>query len=192
MEDEIWLDLLNSDWHDYRGTGKREDRIDNPIWLKQFLESWGIDLSGIPQEQVRASLRSLRTILRRIAEQVTARKKISPEVLKGLNLLFDRAPLTRRLAFQKDQPQLKFISIAGRLDSALGEIANSFAEALVRGDPSRIKICKNKDCLWVFYDRTKNKSRKWCEETTCANLMKVRRFREKHRIKHREFSYKRQ
>ncbi len=36
-------------------------------------------------------------------------------------------------------------------------------------------------CGWVFYDRSKNRSRKWCEQATCANLMKVRRFRQRHR-----------
>jgi predicted RNA-binding Zn ribbon-like protein len=38
-------------------------------------------------------------------------------------------------------------------------------------------------CGWVFYDRSKNRSRRWCEQATCANLMKVRRFHQKHRQK---------
>jgi len=183
MEDEIWLDLLNSDWHDYRGTGKHEDRLDNPQWIKEFLKRWVLDLNGISGEKVRASLHALRDVISRIAEQAAAGKKMDLRSLKELNPFFVRAPLIRRLDLETDRLQVKLVPVAGKLESALGEIAGSFAEALARGAPSRIKICKNKDCHWVFYDKSKNKSRKWCEGATCGNLMKVRRFREKHRKK---------
>ena len=26
--DEIWIELLNSDWHDFKGQGAAEDRLD--------------------------------------------------------------------------------------------------------------------------------------------------------------------
>jgi predicted RNA-binding Zn ribbon-like protein len=105
--------------------------------------------------------------------------------LRALNGFFERDLLVRRLALDKRGSRLTLVSVGDRLESALGEIAGCFAETVVRGDRSRIKICVNKDCLWVFYDRSKNKSRKWCEEATCGNLMKVRRFRERHRGKSR-------
>jgi predicted RNA-binding Zn ribbon-like protein len=183
MDDEIWLDLLNSDWHDYRGTGNHEDRLDNPTWVKKFLERWGIDLAGISGEKVTASLRSLRAVILRIAKQAAPGKTIEPRLLNQLNPVFARSPLVKGLVLESGKPRLKLIPIAGKLESALGVIAGSFAEALARGNPSRIKICRNKDCLWVFYDRSKNKSRKWCEGAACGNLMKVRRFRERHRKK---------
>jgi len=181
MEEEIWLDLLNSDWHDYRGTGKHEDRLDDPQWVKEFFKRWAIDLNAISEEKVRASLRALRAVISRIAKQAAAGKKLGPKALEGLNPVFVHSPLTRRLDLETGRLQIMLVPVAGKLESALGEIAGSFAEALARGAPSRIKICKNKDCFWVFYDRSKNKSRKWCEGATCGNLMKVRRFREKHR-----------
>ena len=60
----------------------------------------------------------------------------------------------------------------------LAAIVGSFAEILAFGEPERIKICQNPDCLWIFYDNSKNHSRKWCENATgCGNLIKVRRFR---------------
>ncbi len=181
MEEEIWLDLLNSDWHDYRGTGKHEDRLDNPQWVKGFLKRWSIDLNGISEEKVRASLRALRAVISRIAKQAAAGKGLDLRSLKELIPFFVHSPLIRRLDLETGRLRIKLVPVAGKVAAALGEIAGSFAEALARGAPSRIKICKNKDCFWVFYDRSKNKSRKWCEGATCGNLMKVRRFREKHR-----------
>ncbi len=183
MEEESWSDLLNSDWHDYRGTGKQEDRLINPKWRKGFLRRWGIDLSGIADDQVVSSLRALRTVIFKIAKQAGSRSGIERQALEDLNPYFVRAPLVRRLDLKKNRPRVRLVPVAGKLESALGEIAGSFAVALARGAPSRIKICKNKDCFWVFYDRSKNKSRKWCEGATCGNLMKVRRFRERHQAR---------
>lgn len=183
MDETIWTDLLNSDWHDHRGTGKHEDRLENPDWLRGYLKRWNISLPGVPEEELKKFLHSLRTLLRRIAEQAAAEKTTSPELLVSLNRYFDQAPLTRRLTYEKKRPRLKLEPAAGKLASALGSIAGAFAEALTNNEPPRIKICQNKDCGWVFYDRSKNRSRKWCEQATCANLMKVRRFRQRHRQK---------
>ncbi|WP_141639042.1 CGNR zinc finger domain-containing protein, partial [Paenibacillus riograndensis] len=35
----------------------------------------------------------------------------------------------------------------------------------------------NPDCLWVYYDDTRNRSKRYCDDKMCGNLMKVRRFR---------------
>ncbi|TMC65135.1 MAG: CGNR zinc finger domain-containing protein [Chloroflexota bacterium] len=39
--------------------------------------------------------------------------------------------------------------------------------------------CENPDCRWVYYDESANQNRRWCEDS-CANLMRVRRFRARH------------
>lgn len=57
-----------------------------------------------------------------------------------------------------------------------GEVAASFAALLAHHDPSRINQCENPDCRRVYYDESANQNRRWCEDS-CANLMRVRRFR---------------
>jgi hypothetical protein len=47
MGEASWIDLLNSDWHDYRGSGGREDRLDDPAWLGRFLAPWKGLLDGV-------------------------------------------------------------------------------------------------------------------------------------------------
>ncbi|MNW66741.1 CGNR zinc finger [compost metagenome] len=59
----------------------------------------------------------------------------------------------------------------------MAEIASSFAAALVEKETSRFRICENPDCLWVYYDDTRNRSKRYCDDKLCGNLMKVRRFR---------------
>ena len=55
-------------------------------------------------------------------------------------------------------------------------ITESFAAFLAEGDPTRLKLCENRDCRWVFYDTTRSRTRRWCADT-CGNLIKVREFR---------------
>ncbi|HEX8049114.1 CGNR zinc finger domain-containing protein [Rhizobium sp.] len=40
-------------------------------------------------------------------------------------------------------------------------------------DPQRMKICRN--CGWLFIDRSKNKSRAWCDMAVCGNRAKASR-----------------
>jgi predicted RNA-binding Zn ribbon-like protein len=182
MSEDVWADLLNSDWHDHLGSGRREDRLENPAWLERFLANHRLDASGIPPERLVPALRALRVLMRRMADAYAAHRAPAPGDWAALNAALDRAPLSRRLTPPKRglRPSLSFVPRAGRLDALLGEIAHAFGAALADGEPSRIKICGNADCLWVFYDRTRNRSRKWCE-ATCGNLMKVRRFRSRKR-----------
>jgi len=50
------------------------------------------------------------------------------------------------------------------------------AAQLVAGPwSSRLRVCSRDECLWLFMDNTKNRSRKWCDMTTCGNVVKARR-----------------
>ena len=57
-----------------------------------------------------------------------------------------------------------------------GKIVGTVAWAaldLFRGDElSRLKQCPPDDCQWLFIDRTKNASRRWCDMGTCGNRAK--------------------
>jgi predicted RNA-binding Zn ribbon-like protein len=43
----------------------------------------------------------------------------------------------------------------------------------------RVRECANHDCGWLFLDLSRNRSRKWCDMSSCGNRAKVRRFRER-------------
>jgi len=176
MTDGLWLDLLNSDWHDHRGSGRREDRLDDPLWLEKFLSGWKLDLAEVPPSRLAPRLRELRTVLRRIADKYATRQKAAAEDWNGLNGYLGRVSLVKRILVSGKKPEIALVPLGDKMEAALAAIVGSFAETIVQGDPSRLKVCQNRDCHWVFLDRSKNRSRRWCENT-CGNLMKVRRFR---------------
>lgn len=100
------------------------------------------------------------------------------EMLEQLNIYLDKGPVTRRIVWKSDeQAEIKLLPLHSGWEQVLAEIAASFAEALLEKEPTRFRICENPDCLWVYYDETRNRSKRYCDDKACGNLMKVRRFR---------------
>lgn len=58
----------------------------------------------------------------------------------------------------------------------VGRIALSAVDMLQNTDFSRLKQCPGADCGWLFIDRSKNNSRRWCLMSVCGNRTKARRF----------------
>lgn len=45
------------------------------------------------------------------------------------------------------------------------------------GQLDRLKACADPDCRWIFLDRSKPGSRRWCSSTGCGNRQKTRTYR---------------
>lgn len=66
------------------------------------------------------------------------------------------------------------------LARAIWPIARGAVDVLTsREERARIRECASDTCAWVFVDRTKNHSRRWCDMGGCGNRAKVRSFRER-------------
>jgi predicted RNA-binding Zn ribbon-like protein len=50
--------------------------------------------------------------------------------------------------------------------------ARSALKLIASPDTERLKICPN--CEWLFIDRSKNRSRTWCDMSVCGNRAKAR------------------
>lgn len=46
---------------------------------------------------------------------------------------------------------------------------------------SRLRVCSAEDCQWVFVDRSRPGTGKWCSMKACGNRAKNKTFRQKHR-----------
>ncbi len=68
------------------------------------------------------------------------------------------------------------------LDRPLWDIARAAAELLrSKGDLGRVRECGSDTCEWLFIDRSRNHSRRWCDMNDCGNTAKVRRYRQRSR-----------
>jgi len=100
----------------------------------------------------------------------------------------DLAVITREYADATAHARLVASGISVDLDWAENEttlarplwaVARSAVELLTTGDRRRIKVCPGPGrppvpCGWLFYDATKNGSRRWCSMADCGSATKAR------------------
>jgi predicted RNA-binding Zn ribbon-like protein len=73
------------------------------------------------------------------------------------------------------------------LASVLWLVAASAVDLLTRGDIGRVKQCGGPEgCDWLFYDTSKNGSRRWCSMEGCGSRAKMRRYNARRRLKQAE------
>jgi predicted RNA-binding Zn ribbon-like protein len=179
--DALCLDILHSDWHNYRKIGVDEDRLLQPGWLKQMITRWGLTIASPLTASDIADMQALRSLMQRIAQAFMQKQSPEERDLAALNAYLDEAPIRLQLTRVDQRYQLQRVALRDDWSWVLGQIALSFTELLTKHDPTRIKQCENPACRWIYYDESANETRRWCEDT-CANLMRVR----KHRTQQRE------
>jgi predicted RNA-binding Zn ribbon-like protein len=207
--DLMFIDFVNSEWYD--GHGRLVDRLPKPQWLSAFRRRWGFGgrrssasdeehahtyfrpesgpleetpppaRSSGPRRRTLEELRALRSLLRGIVETVAAGRKITAGEIKQLNAFLEKADMHHRIKESAGELRLETIPMVDDNEALVGSIALSAAEFFASGDRQRLKICGNSGCRWVFYDNSKNRSRRWCDSNLCGNLFKVRRYRSRHR-----------
>ena len=67
------------------------------------------------------------------------------------------------------------------IDARLLDLLLVVKDAQRDGTWAHLKTCANDDCLWAFYDRSRNHGGTWCDMATCGNKLKNREFRARRR-----------
>jgi predicted RNA-binding Zn ribbon-like protein len=168
-----WMDLVNSEeWDTF---GRLTDHLNDPEWVPYFLRQWHY---AKPSREVVpiAKLKTLRTALRKSSEALFHGKPIPPLKLRALNDVLNLKG-KQRLFQRQNGLRVEFVPDRSGWRWILAEVARSFVETIATGESTRVKICRNDDCRWVFYDQTKAKTRCWCSSKSCGNRERVRRAR---------------
>lgn len=61
------------------------------------------------------------------------------------------------------------------LDQILWPMSQAAADLLTSEQLRIVRFCAAPDCEWLFLDHSRNRSRRWCDMTTCGNRQKARR-----------------
>jgi predicted RNA-binding Zn ribbon-like protein len=69
------------------------------------------------------------------------------------------------------------LPVSAGLELPVWHVAVSAVETLTTDDAGRIGICPDEEqgCGWLFYDQTRNRSRRWCSMAGCGAEAKARR-----------------
>jgi predicted RNA-binding Zn ribbon-like protein len=116
-----------------------------------------------------------------MADGIVKGRGISTEGLAAINFILAENDGSLRLERQGAGFRTRFVSRPTQPIALLGTVAEAAADLLSAGRPHLIRRCENPDCVFFFYDSTRNHRRQWCAMASCGNLMKVRAFRKRQR-----------
>lgn len=127
-----------------------------------------------------AAVRELRTAL------IALLLGHSDDALTDEQALSEAEDLLRRTATRYplvsvvDRSGARLVAAHGGLPGALGTVFAAMAELALTGDWNRCKACRNPQCHFAFYDRTRNTSGAYCS-ATCSSRVAMRNYRERRR-----------
>jgi predicted RNA-binding Zn ribbon-like protein len=110
-----------------------------------------------------------------------AEARPQPSALAELNAVLVDAARKRELVAQQGHFHWRWAGIAENLESILWPIAYEAAELLASENLKYVRMCAAEDCGWLFLDKSKSHSRRWCDMKSCGNRDKARRFYERQR-----------
>jgi predicted RNA-binding Zn ribbon-like protein len=144
--------------------------VDEVDWLRTRI-SEREDLAG----DLLAAATELRAAVHDIGAALGHRAKPPEHALASLSALHARFVAKAELAPGVMACRWSWSGRASPVEAALGPIAVAAVRLFTEGDFHRIRECGGQACGWLFYDRSKNNRRRWCEMEVCGNRAKQRR-----------------
>lgn len=140
--------------------------------LRSWLVGRGLLGEGDPVGEADAGrAREVREALRRLLAANNG-GGVDPETVQTLNGAAVRAGLTVRFG---SDGGTTLEAGAGGADGAIGRVLVAAHAGMEDGTWSRLKACDR--CAWAFYDRSRNRSGRWCSMSVCGNRTKTRAYR---------------
>jgi predicted RNA-binding Zn ribbon-like protein len=125
---------------------------------------------------------AMREALYRLVLAVAESRRPQPPDLEILTRAFARAQQHAVLAAESGEIRWRW-ALPTDLERPLWEVARSAVEILTTADADRLRVCRHgtDGCGWVFFDATKNRSRRWCGMADCGTRAKSRRLTDRRR-----------
>lgn len=122
-------------------------------------------------------VRSVRDGLRDLVDAMDEERPAAPGALDAVNEVLSASESAALVPGEDGRLRLERRRGGPALARGLAEIARRVATEFDQGRPERFRVCGNDRCRWVFYDRSRPGSRRWCEMSSCGNRMKAARHR---------------
>jgi predicted RNA-binding Zn ribbon-like protein len=118
---------------------------------------------------------AMREAVFRIFQAAAAGAPIDRPDLAALSNALALAPARSRLARSAGGYGWRLEPPEPAAPALLAPVLWSAADLLIAGERARVRQCANAKCLWLFLDRSKTGTRRWCDMASCGNRAKARR-----------------
>lgn len=121
---------------------------------------------------------ALREAIYRIFSSMAGGRPANTDDVELLNTALSEGLVWLRLVPMTDRLVWGWAGDETALDRMLWPAARSAAELLTSEEVDRVKECADDHgCGYLFFDTSRNRSRRWCDMKSCGNRAKVRRHR---------------
>ncbi|TAH38073.1 MAG: hypothetical protein EYC70_05470 [Planctomycetota bacterium] len=182
------LDLVNT--LDERPLATRRDNLESYADLVDWAEQSRLLSPGEARALRRAAARrpaaaqralqqmqSLREVLFALFSALARGRPAPAGPLHSLNRSLARAFAHLELVPGRPRFGSSFACEPGDLERLHFPVMQSAYELLTSAaDLERLRVCAADACDWLFLDRSRNRSRRWCDMSVCGNRDKVKRF----------------
>lgn len=163
------LDLANT--ISRRGTPDEKDHLADIAGVLTWARAAGlIDdaavFTSMERDTLFENVLQLRSAIDRAGAAIAEGRVVPPDALATIRDLASRSLAAASLSGAPVRLEFKGV------DRILGPLSWSALDLLRGAELDRLKMCPPDDCRWLFIDRTKNGSRRWCEMATCGNRAK--------------------
>jgi predicted RNA-binding Zn ribbon-like protein len=118
----------------------------------------------------------LREAIYRVFRDIAQRRPVRSNDLLAINNSALQAVLHRQLSGGNGSYRWEWqTNDSQQLDRILWPIAQAAADLLTSDELKLVRWCEAPDCEWLFLDHSRNRSRRWCDMTSCGNRAKARR-----------------
>jgi predicted RNA-binding Zn ribbon-like protein len=116
---------------------------------------------------------------------VAAAKKIPPHTddLARVNRALREAPPRSELTASASDYLWRVPELKCEIPHLLAPILWTAGDMLAEPRRTRVRLCANDKCVWLFLDDSKSGTRRWCDMKACGNRAKAHRHYEKKRQK---------
>jgi predicted RNA-binding Zn ribbon-like protein len=117
----------------------------------------------------------VRELVYRLFSAVAAGRSLLAADLDTFNTVLGDTLASARVLPTQDGLTWGWADDPHRLDRILWPVVRSAAELLTSEARRAVRECAADDCTWLFLDRSRNQSRRWCDMRVCGNRAKARR-----------------
>lgn len=179
--DWLCIEIMDSDKVDWQDSVTRRDMLDDKAWRSSLFARYHLSAPDSINARDLARLKQLRSDMQAVVMRLQKHPGTLTTELLPINKVLAGIPAFVQISGDGTCFALDLDPGGSGWTPVAWHIAHSFAQLLARPDAGRIKVCDNDNCRWIFYDRSKNKSRRWCDDKVCGNIMKVRNFRSRNK-----------